>query len=136
MRIRLPLENTNGVNVDNYRLIMVDFKNVGYQDDPWVLADRVTQVFYVLNPKTGKHVVISRKQKIVGVENVEDNDEDVNQFEEMSLFTNLMNIKCIEKDWQVSFALYTKRWQRKICMIYQYEKICILMLIFMCMKLN
>jgi hypothetical protein len=115
---------------------MVDFKNVGYQDHPWVLADRVTQVFYVLNPKTGKHVVISRKQKIVGVENVEDNDEDVNQFEEMSLFTNLMNIKCIEKDWQVSFALYTKRWQRKICMIYLYEKICILMLIFMCMKLN
>jgi hypothetical protein len=29
---------------------------------------------------------------------VEDVDEDVNQFEEMSLFTNPMNIKHIERD--------------------------------------
>jgi hypothetical protein len=29
---------------------------------------------------------------------VEDNDEDVNQFEEIPLFTNPMNIKHIEKD--------------------------------------
>jgi hypothetical protein len=60
-----------------------------------VLVDCVTQVFYVLDPETGKHVVVSGKQKIVRVENVEDNDEDVNQFEEMSLFTNPMNIKYI-----------------------------------------
>jgi hypothetical protein len=46
-----------------------------------VLVDRVTQVFYVLDPETRKHVVVSGKKKIVGVENVEDNDEDVNQFE-------------------------------------------------------
>jgi hypothetical protein len=46
-----------------------------------VLADRVAQVFYVLDPETGKHIVISEKQKIVGVDNVKDNDEDVNQFE-------------------------------------------------------
>jgi hypothetical protein len=30
---------------------------------------------------------------------VENNDEDVNQFEEMQLFTNLMNIKHIKKDF-------------------------------------
>jgi hypothetical protein len=46
-----------------------------------VLADRVAQFFYVLDSKTGKHIVVSGKQKIVGVDNVEDNDEDVNQFE-------------------------------------------------------
>jgi hypothetical protein len=57
-----------------------------------VLADCVTQVFYVLDTETRKHVVVSEKQKIVGVENVEDNDEDVNQFEEMPLFTNPINI--------------------------------------------
>jgi hypothetical protein len=50
-----------------------------------VLVDRVTQVFYVLDPETRKHVVVSRKKKIVGVENVEDNDEDVNQFEEITI---------------------------------------------------
>jgi hypothetical protein len=63
-----------------------------------VLADCVAQVFYILDPETGKHVVVSPKQKMVGVENMEDNDENVNQFKEMSLFTNLMNIKHIEKD--------------------------------------
>jgi hypothetical protein len=37
---------------------------------------------------------------------VEDNDEDVNQFEKMSLFTNSMNIKCIEKDFDKNLLLY------------------------------
>jgi hypothetical protein len=73
------------VKVDIYGLTLVDLKNVGDQDDPWVITDRVTHVFFVLDPETGKHVVVSRKQKIVVVENVEDNDEDVNQFEKMPL---------------------------------------------------
>jgi hypothetical protein len=49
------------VNIDNCRLTLVDLKNVVHQDDPWVLADYVAQVFYVLDPKTGKHVVVSGK---------------------------------------------------------------------------
>jgi hypothetical protein len=61
-----------------------------------VLADRVTQVFYILDPETGKHVVVSAKQKNFGVENVEDNYDGVNQFEEMPLFTSPMNIKHIK----------------------------------------
>jgi hypothetical protein len=97
------------VNVDNYGLTLVDLNNLGHKDDPWVLADRVAQVFYVLDPETGKHIVISRKQKIVGVDNVEDNDEDVNQFEEMSLFTNPMNIKHIEKDFDKNLLLYMRK---------------------------
>jgi hypothetical protein len=51
------------VNVDNYGLTLVDLKILDHKDDPWVLADRVTQVFYVLDPETEKHVVVSRKQK-------------------------------------------------------------------------
>jgi hypothetical protein len=66
------------VNVDNYGLTLVDLKNLGYKDDPWVLVDRVAQVFYILDPETGKHIVVSEKQKIVGVDNVEDNDDDAN----------------------------------------------------------
>jgi hypothetical protein len=61
--------------------------------------NHVAQVFYVLDAETEKHVVVSTKEKIVGVENMKDNDEDVNQFEEMSLFSNQMNIKHIEKDF-------------------------------------
>jgi hypothetical protein len=92
--------------VDNYRLTLVDLKNVGYKDDPLVLADRVAQVFYVLNLETGKNVVVFAKKKIIKVENVEDNDEDVNQFEEMPLFTNLLNIKHIKKNFHKKVMPY------------------------------
>jgi hypothetical protein len=74
-----------------------------------VLADRVAQVFYVLDPETKKHIIVSRKQKIVRVDNVEDNDEDINQFEEMPLFTNSMNIKHIEKDFDKNLLLYMRK---------------------------
>jgi hypothetical protein len=49
------------------------------------------------------------EKKIIGVENVEDNDEYVNQFEEMSLFTNPMNIKRIEKDFNKNLILYIRK---------------------------
>jgi hypothetical protein len=81
-------------------------KILGHKDDPWVLADRVAQVFYVINTETGKNIIVSGKQKIIRVDNVEDNDEDINQFEEMSLFTNPMNIKHIEKDFDKNLLLY------------------------------
>jgi hypothetical protein len=38
------VKHQNGVNVDNYGLTLVDLKNVGHQDDPCVLTDRVTHV--------------------------------------------------------------------------------------------
>jgi hypothetical protein len=97
------------VSVDNYGLTLVDLKNVCRKDDPWVLVDYIAQVFYVLDPETGKHIVAFVKQKIVGVENVEDNDEDVNQFEEMPLFTNPMNIKHIEKDFDKNLMPYMRK---------------------------
>jgi hypothetical protein len=101
-RLQIPVfkcqwvKHLNGVSVDNYGLTLIDLKNVGHKDDPWVLGDHVTQVFYVLDPETGKHIVVSAKQKISRVDNMEDNDKDVNQFKEMPLFTNPMNIKRIQ----------------------------------------
>jgi hypothetical protein len=113
----LIVKHLNGMSVDNYGLTLVDLKNGGHNDDPCVLADHVIQVFYVLDPETGKHVVVSVKQKIVGVENVEDNDENIIKFEEMSLFTNPMNIKHIEKDFDKKLMPYMrKKRQWKICM--------------------
>jgi hypothetical protein len=40
---------------------------------------------------------------------VEDNDDDVNQFEQMTLFTNPINIKCIEKDFDKNLLLYMQK---------------------------
>jgi hypothetical protein len=74
-----------------------------------VLANRVAQVFHVLDLETGKHVVVSGKQKIVEVENVEDNDENVNQFEEMPPFTNPMNIKHIERGFDKNLMPYIRK---------------------------
>jgi hypothetical protein len=94
------------VNIDNYGLTLIGLKILGHKDNSWVLADHVAQIFYVLDPETGKHIIVFGKQKIIGVDNVEDNDDDVNQFEEMSLFTNPMNIKRIEKDFDKNLLLY------------------------------
>jgi hypothetical protein len=67
-------------------LTLVDLANVGYKDDPWVLAEHVAQVFYIVDPiNVKKHIAISGKQKILGVEGAID-VEDYNQFEELVLF--------------------------------------------------
>jgi hypothetical protein len=77
-----------GVTVDNYGLTLVDLKKVGYKDDLWVLAECIAHLFYVLDPADEKmHVVIYGKQKIVGVENVGDGDEEYNKYEESSSLT-------------------------------------------------
>jgi hypothetical protein len=47
LRIRIPvfrcqcIKHPNGVNVDNYGLTLIDLKNLGHKDDPWVLVGRV-----------------------------------------------------------------------------------------------
>jgi hypothetical protein len=64
------VKHLNGVSVDNCGVIMVDLKNVGHKDDPWMVADRAAQVFYILDSETVKHILVSVKQKIVGVENL------------------------------------------------------------------
>jgi hypothetical protein len=69
--------------MDNYRLTLVSLKNG--------VSILCTQ------SETRKHVVVSAKQKIVGVGNMQDNDKDANHFKEMPLFTSPMNIKHIEK---------------------------------------
>jgi hypothetical protein len=75
-----------------------------------VLADHAAQFFYVLDLETGKHIVVSKKN--IGVDNIEDNDENINQYEEMSemsLLTNPMNIKHIEKDFDKNLLLYMRK---------------------------
>jgi glucose dehydrogenase len=118
------------VSVDNYDLTLVDLKNVGHKDNPWVLADRVAQIFYVVDSKTGKHIVISEKQKIVGVENIEDNDEDVNRFKDMSLFNNPLNIKYIEKTLTIILCHICEKLYENFVSYF------ILMLLFICIELN
>jgi hypothetical protein len=39
------VKHPRGVVVDGYGLMIVDINNVGYKDDPWVLALQVAQVY-------------------------------------------------------------------------------------------
>jgi hypothetical protein len=93
-----------GVKVDQlYGMTTVDTNNLGYRDEPFVLANDVAQVFYVKDmssrPKKRKHketsssdepkrhIVLSGKRTIVGVEDKTDMSEDYNKFAEIPPFT-------------------------------------------------
>ena len=77
--------------------MIVDLNNVGYKDDPWVLASQVAQVLFVADlAKKAKHVVVPGKQDIIGVDGIND-VEDYNQYNETNLFTDLpQKMKIIE----------------------------------------
>ena len=95
-------------------------ENLGYQDDPWVLASRVAQVFYMADPQSNlppkkkiKHVVASRKQHIIRVDGVDD-VEAYNNYDEIPLFTNFSKtISVVEKNLPKDIAMGTKRCQGK-----------------------
>jgi len=94
--------------VDNYGIRVLNLSKVGYKDDPWIMANRVAQVFYVeqiLSPNDKKkindhlkHVVFPRKQQAIGVDGVSDLDE-FKQFSDMSLFVDdhLVKIRNVER---------------------------------------
>ena len=90
------VKHPQGVELDEYGFTLVDLDNVGHKDDPWILPQRVAQVFYVLEPEhEKKHVVIPGKQRIVGVENVTD-EEEYNQFDEMPFFVDTKRMSIVE----------------------------------------
>src|SRR3990170_7512620 len=93
-----------GVQVDpQYGMTTVDLNNLGYTDEPFVLAIDVAQVFYVKDmstkPRKRKdkeantsydepkcHIVLSGKRNIVGVEDKTDMSEDYEKFHEIPPF--------------------------------------------------
>ena len=97
--------NGDGVKVDQlYGMTIVDLKNLGYINEPFILANDVAQVLYVKDmssrPKKEKnkqpntsydepkrHIVLSGKRNIVGVEDKTDMSEDYNKFDEIPPFT-------------------------------------------------
>jgi hypothetical protein len=90
------VKQPHGIEVDEFEFTIVDLRNVGHKDEPWVLTSTVAQVFYILDPKDEKkHIVVPGKQRVVGVDNVED-EEEYNQFNEVPFFVDTTRIKIIE----------------------------------------
>jgi hypothetical protein len=80
------VKHPQGIEIYDYGFTIVDLTNVGHKDEPWVLATTVAQVFYILDPKDKKkYIVVPEKQRVVGVDNVEDKEED-NQCDEVPFF--------------------------------------------------
>ena len=88
-----------GETKDQYGMTIVDLNNLGYRDEPFVLAQDVAQVFYIkdmsskqkkgMNKQTDepkRHIVLSGKRNIVGVENKTDLSEDYNNFVDIPPF--------------------------------------------------
>ena len=71
--------------MDNYGVRVLHLSKVGYEDDPWIMANHAAQVIYVeliLSPHDQKksidkpkHVVSPVKQEAIGVNGVFDLDE-------------------------------------------------------------
>ena len=99
------LIGVGGVKVDpQYRMTTMDLNNLGYGDEPFILANDVAQVFYVkdmsskprkrrdkeANTSYGepkRHIVLSGKRNLVGVEDKIDVSEDYEKFHEIPPFT-------------------------------------------------
>jgi hypothetical protein len=77
----------------------VNFRFLGYREQPFVLAKDVTQVFYVKDPdpanKEQHHIVLQGKIKIIGVEDVVD-EEEYNQFDALPPFVEDITIHTID----------------------------------------
>ena len=80
-------------------MTIVDLNNLGYRDEPFVLAQDVAQVFYIkdMSSKSEKginkqknepkwHIVLSGKRNIVGVEDMTDLSEEYNNFVDIPPF--------------------------------------------------
>nr|ABA99248.1 transposon protein, putative, CACTA, En/Spm sub-class [Oryza sativa Japonica Group] len=65
-----------GVKADKEDFTLVDLSKVGYADEPFVLVKQVEQIFYLKDPSNKKmHIVRDGKRRIVGVDNVVDEEE-------------------------------------------------------------
>ncbi|GJY31184.1 uncharacterized protein Tco_0414679 [Tanacetum coccineum] len=81
------VNNQGGVKVDDYGFTSVNLSTNGYASEPFILAKQANQIVFVEDPSDSRwHIVLHGKRRIVGVENVVDEDE-YNQFDELPPFS-------------------------------------------------
>jgi hypothetical protein len=100
------------------RFTIVDLRNVGHKNKSWVLASTVAQVFYILDLKDKKkHLIVPGKQRVVGVDNVED-EEEYNQFDEVSFFVDTIRINIVETNISYSNVIpYVRTMSLRACLV-------------------
>jgi len=59
--------NKSGVKMDEWGMTLIDFQKVGYRDEPFIIAQQASQVFYVKDP-TFEHwfaLFMKKKNKLI-----------------------------------------------------------------------
>jgi len=88
VKFKIPLLKCRWVEldhvvVDDYGWTYVDLNRMSSMNDPFILANQAIQIFYVKDlAHPNRHVVMHGKRRIVGVQNVVDEDE-YNQFDDL-----------------------------------------------------
>ena len=123
---------TRGVVTEDpqYGMTTMDLNNLAYVEEPFVLANDMAQVFYVKDMSTrtrkrkdkeangsydepNRHIVLSGKRNIVGVDDKIDMSEDYEKFDEIAPFTvNIdMSIMLNDEDfpWLRRKGTHTKK---------------------------
>jgi hypothetical protein len=86
------------MKTDKYGMTNVNFKFLCYREQSFVLTNDFTQVFYVKDPDLAnkeEHHIVQGKRKIVGVEEVVD-EEEYNQFDALPPFGEDITIPTID----------------------------------------
>ena len=81
------VDSWSGVEIDGSGFTIINFSKLGSEDDHFILVKQAKHVFYVEDPcDSRKHVVLHNKRRIIGVENVVD-EEDFNHCDEIPPFS-------------------------------------------------
>jgi hypothetical protein len=102
MSLQIPIficqwvKHQQGIEIDDYGFTIVDLRNVGHKDEPWVLAVTIAQIFYIIDPKDEKkYIIVPEKQRVVRVDDVED-EEEYNQYDQVPFFVDTKMINIVE----------------------------------------
>jgi len=69
------VENKSGVKIDELEFTLVDFRKTGYPDEPFIMVQQASQVFYVQDP-TSEHwyVGLHGKKQGEAIDDIENGD--------------------------------------------------------------
>ncbi|XP_074342221.1 uncharacterized protein LOC141679687 [Apium graveolens] len=93
-----------GVREDELGFTLVDLSRFGHEDDPFILATQVKQVFYIQDHVDSKYsIVIQGNRHILGIDDVVDEDE-YNQFDENPPFSTGLPTSYEDESFDTSYA--------------------------------
>ncbi|CAA0810561.1 Unknown protein, partial [Striga hermonthica] len=74
------VDSNNGVKVDELGFTFVDFRKVGYKNEPFIMASQAKQVFYIIDPSNENCSVVLHGKRQVSDDDKNDLTIDVSEF--------------------------------------------------------